>query len=118
VIILSDLFTGVDELIAGLRHFGHRRHDVVLLEVLDPAELDFPFQHFSRFQGLEQLGSLLADPAAIRTAYRAELEAARNQVQQEVRKLGMEWVSVRTDTPFDVAMREFLGARESRGAMG
>jgi len=118
VIILSDLFTDVDELVAGLRHFGHRRHDVVLLEILDPAEVDFPFQHFSRFQGLEQLGSLLADPAAIRTAYLAEMEETRNRVQQEIRKLGMEWVSVRTDTPFDVAMREFLGARESRAGLG
>ncbi|MDP7206174.1 MAG: DUF58 domain-containing protein, partial [Pirellulaceae bacterium] len=87
-------------------------------EVLDPAEVDFPFQHFSRFQGLEQLGSLLADPTAIRTAYLAEMEETRNRVQQEIRKLGMEWVSVRTDTPFDVAMREFLGARESRAGLG
>lgn len=118
VIILSDLFTEVDELIAGLRHFGHRRHDVVVLEVLDPAELDFPFQRFSSFQGFEQLGNLLADPAAIRTGYLKEMEESRNKVKQEVRKLGMELVSVRTDTPFDVAMREFLEARENRATMG
>ncbi len=118
VIILSDLFTEVDELIAGLRHFGHRRHDVVVLEVLDPAELDFPFQRFSSFQGFEQLGNLLADPAAIRTGYLKEMEESRNKMKQEVRKLGMELVSVRTDTPFDVAMREFLEARENRATMG
>ncbi len=118
VIILSDLFTEVDELIAGLRHFGHRRHDVVVLEVLDPAELDFPFQRFSSFQGFEQLRNLLADPAAIRTGYLKEMEESRNKVKQEVRKLGMELVSVRTDTPFDVAMREFLEARENRATMG
>jgi uncharacterized protein (DUF58 family) len=118
VIILSDLFAEVDELITGLRHFGHRRHDVVVLEVLDPAELDFPFQRFSRFQGFEQLGNLLADPAAIRTGYLEEMEASRNKVKQEIRKLGMELVSVRTDTPFDVAMREFLEARENRATMG
>ena len=108
----------VDELITGLRHFGHRRHDVVVLEVLDPAELDFPFQRFSRFQGFEQLGNLLADPAAIRTSYLKEMEESRNKVKQEIRKLGMELVSVRTDTPFDVAMREFLEARENRATMG
>jgi uncharacterized protein (DUF58 family) len=118
VIILSDLFAEVDELITGLRHFGHRRHDVVVLEVLDPAELDFPFQRFSRFQGFEQLGNLLADPAAIRTGYLEEMESSRNKVKQEIRKLGMELVSVRTDMPFDVAMREFLEARENRATMG
>ena len=118
VIIFSDLFSDVDELITGLRHFGHRRHDVVLLEILDPAELDFPFQGLSRFQGLEELGNLMADPATIRSAYLAEMKEIRNRVQDEVRKLGMEWVSVRTDKPFDLAMREFLSARQGRAAMG
>ena len=63
-------------------------------------------------------GNLLADPAAIRTGYLKEMEESRNKVKQEVRKLGMELVSVRTDTPFDVAMREFLEARENRATMG
>jgi hypothetical protein len=44
VMILSDLFDEVGSLMAGLKHFAHRRHDVILLHVLDPAELEFPFR--------------------------------------------------------------------------
>ena len=44
VIVFSDLFDDVGTLMAGLKHFRHRRHEVIVLHVLDPAELDFPFE--------------------------------------------------------------------------
>ncbi len=40
---------------AGLKHFRHRRHDVIVFHVLDPAELDFSFSRPTIFQGLEQM---------------------------------------------------------------
>ena len=49
--ILSDLFDDVESMLAGLKHFRHRRHEVIVLHVLDPAELDFPFQHVTLFKG-------------------------------------------------------------------
>jgi len=42
VVILSDLFDHVDSMMTGLKHFRHRRHEVVVVHVLDPAELEFP----------------------------------------------------------------------------
>ena len=43
-------------MLAGLKHLRHRRHDVILLHVLDPAEIDFPFQQVTMFKGLEVAG--------------------------------------------------------------
>ena len=43
MIVLSDLFDDVDAMMAGLKHLRHRRHEVILMHVLDPAEVDFPF---------------------------------------------------------------------------
>ena len=53
VIILSDLFDNVDAMMAGLKHFRHRRHEVIIMHVLDPAEVDFPFEQATLFRGLE-----------------------------------------------------------------
>ncbi len=64
VIVLSDLFDDVPSLLAGLKHFRHRRHEVVVFQVLDPAELDFPFRQTTLFHGLEQLADVLTDPRA------------------------------------------------------
>src|SRR5690348_14520334 len=36
VIVLSDLFDDVPSMLAGLKHFRHRRHEVILFHVLDP----------------------------------------------------------------------------------
>ena len=56
-------------MLAGLKHFRHRRHEVILFHVLDPAELDFPFRQMTLFKGLEELPDVLADPRALRQAY-------------------------------------------------
>ncbi len=62
VIVLSDLFDDVPSMLAGLKHFRHRRHEVILFHVLDPAELDFPFRQPMLFKGLEEWPEVLADP--------------------------------------------------------
>ena len=59
VLVLSDLFDDVGPMMAGLKHFRHRRHDVVVFHVLDPAELDFPFRHTTMFKGMEGLPDVL-----------------------------------------------------------
>ena len=82
VVILSDLFDDVPAMLAGLKHFRHRRHEVVVFHVLDPAELDFPFQQTTLFKGLEQLPDVLSEPRALRRAYLAEFAAFTRQVQQ------------------------------------
>ena len=44
VVVLSDFFDDVPRIIAGLKHLRHRRHEVIVFHILDPAELDFPFR--------------------------------------------------------------------------
>ena len=61
-------------MMAGLKHFRHRRHEVILMHVLDPAELDFPFQQTTLFRGLEQLPEVLVEPRALRKAYLDEFD--------------------------------------------
>ena len=79
MVILSDLFDDVDAMLAGLKHFRHRRHEVVLLHVLDPAELDFPFRNMTLFRGLEDLPEVLVEPRALRKAYLREFEKFRRR---------------------------------------
>ena len=52
-------------MLAGLKHFRHRRHEVIVFHVLDPAELDFPFRQTTLFHGLEELPDVLTDPRAL-----------------------------------------------------
>ncbi|MHC4180405.1 MAG: DUF58 domain-containing protein [Planctomycetota bacterium] len=111
IIVLSDLFDDVDSMMAGLKHFRHRRHEVVLLQVLDPAELDFPFQQPTLFQGLEQLPDVLVDPRALRKAYLREFNGFLHRLKKGCRAHQIDCVQMRTDQSLEVALSSYLASR-------
>jgi uncharacterized protein (DUF58 family) len=114
VVVLSDLFDDVESLAAGLKHFRHRRHDVVLLHVLDPAELEFPFRTPTEFKGLEDFPAKQVDPAVIRRAYLRELQVYRQSLEQACRREHIDYFLLRTDQPLDVALTQVLTTRQRR----
>lgn len=111
VIVLSDLFDDVAALVSGLKHLRHRRHDVSVIHVIDPAEQDFPFDGPTRFRGLEGLPEQTAEPRSLRRAYQAEFEAFLREVRIACGNLQMDYTLVRTDLPLDRALRSFLTRR-------
>lgn len=114
VILLSDLFDDVGSLMLGLKHFRHRRHDVSIMHVIDPAEQDFPFDEPTLFKGLENLPEQMTDPRALKKGYQREFEAFLREVRHGCTDLKMDYVLLRTDQPLDVALRAFLTRRMLR----
>lgn len=114
VLILSDLFDDVASMMAGLKHFRHRRHEVIVFHILDPAELDFPFRSTVLFKGLEQLPDVLTDPRSLRKAYLREFNQYLHELKKGCRTNHVDYVQVRTDQPLDVALSSYLASRMSR----
>jgi uncharacterized protein (DUF58 family) len=111
VIILSDLFDDVASMMAGLKHLRHRRHDVIVMHVLDPWELDFPFRSTTLFKGLEEYPQVLTDPRSLRKAYLAEISRFQHEVRRGCRANNVDYVLLRTDQPLDVALSSYLSKR-------
>src|SRR6185312_7597548 len=101
-------------MLAGLGHLRHRRHDVIVFHVLDPAEVDFPFQRSTLFKGLEQLPDVLTEPRAARRAYLKEFQAFVDRVKRGCREQHIDYVFLRTDASLDVALSSYLASRMSR----
>jgi uncharacterized protein (DUF58 family) len=114
VLVLSDLFDDIGSMLAGLKHLRHRRHEVILFHILDPAELDFPFEQVTLFQGLEELPDVLAEPRALRQAYLREFQAYIRELKRGCRAHRIDYVEVRTDQPLDVALSTYLSSRMTR----
>ena len=114
VVILSDLFDDVDSMMAGLKHLRHRRHEVILFHVLDPAELDFRFQHVTLFRGLEQLPDVLVEPRALRRAYLRELDRFVRRLKRGCRMHQIDYVPMRTDQSLELALSSYLSSRMTR----
>jgi hypothetical protein len=72
--IVSDFFTEIEQVKASLARLRHAGHDAILFQVLDEAEMTFPFTDAAPFEGLEGEEAIRIDPRALRAAY---LEVAR-----------------------------------------
>lgn len=114
VAIFSDLLDDPAKVLAGLKHFRHRRHEVVVFHVLDPDEVDFPFRDPTLFQGMEGIPDIAADPVAIGAAYRKEVAEYLDALRKGCRMIDIDYVPLRTDQPLDVALSAYLAARASR----
>ncbi|NLF09189.1 MAG: DUF58 domain-containing protein [Pirellulaceae bacterium] len=111
VVILSDLLDDFQQIVVGLKHLRHRRHEVVLMHVLDPAEIDFPFDEPTLFLGLEDAVELPAEPRAIRAAYRAELTAYLRRIQAFCRSAEIDYVQMQTDRSLEAALAGYLSMK-------
>lgn len=114
VVILSDLFDDPETLLAGLKHLRHRKHDVILMHILDPAEIDFPFQQVTMFKGLEALGNVVVDPRGLQAAYRHEVQSFIKRIRAGCRDRQIDYLLVRTDQPVDAVLTTFLSARKKQ----
>jgi uncharacterized protein (DUF58 family) len=111
VIVLSDLLDQVEAVLAGLKHLSYQRHQVIVLQLLDPAELDFPFARPARFQGLESMGSVLVQPRGVRQAYLAAMKQFLQQIQAGCRNEQVDYLLVRTDQSPVLALKQLLARR-------
>ena len=115
VIILSDAFDEVSRLLGALAQFREAGHEVVLLEILDPREVDFSFTHWTRFECLEQSDErIVVDPAQVRQTYLERFEKFQEELRRGCHDQKVELVSLMTDVPYDQALASYLARREQR----
>lgn len=113
VVIISDLFDDVQSIERGMAQLKYRNHDVILLQTLDPAELDFPFRSPSQFLGLEAEGRLNLDPQGLRRSYLAALRDHLDEVEDITRRFRFDYALLNTDEPLGPAMSHFMAKRSA-----
>ena len=64
IVLISDLLAPTESLQTRLGYLRSRGHDVVVLRVLDPAEVDFPFNSPAMFHDVESGREIYIDPTA------------------------------------------------------
>ncbi len=115
LIILSDCFGDVEKLMRGLAHFRHASHEIIIFQIWDRDELEFPFKQWTRFDGLEDPNVRhVVDPAHLRAAYLKNLEIYRNALTQGCGRHRIDLVPMITDQPYAVALGKYLALRTRR----
>jgi len=112
VVIISDLFDDADELVSGLKHFRHKKHDVIVFQTLDPAELTFPFEDVSRIEDMETGREITSDPRALRHGYLEELGNFLDLVRGGCLTSQIDYALAETNMKFDTFLGTYLAKRQ------
>jgi uncharacterized protein (DUF58 family) len=114
VLLFSDLLDDPKEVVRGLKHVRHRGHEVLLFHVLAHDEVVFPFERMTRFEGMEEMPTLTADPASLRAAYLEEVSAFRKTLRRVCLANRIDLVELDASEPLGVVLAAYLAKRASR----
>ena len=113
VIVISDFFDDEQEGIEGIQHLRFNGHEVIVMQVLDPHEIDFPFSGMIEFDGLENIPRIQTRPSQIKKSYHREFEAFRERLRTACERHQCHFVDVRTDDSLDEILSNYLAFRRS-----
>ena len=112
IILLSDLFDDPDALLAALHHFRHRKHEVLVFQVMAEEELQFPFDRWSLFRDLElDARRVPLDPRTVRAEYLDRVGAFVKKIKDGCGRMDIDYVQLSTRQPFDTALAHYLAQR-------
>ncbi len=115
IIVISDLLDDDSEVFRALRHFRHKKHEVLIFHVLDPAEIQLPFQKASVFVDPETGERIEADPKWVRKVYRDEVRGFIDSYRRGCAEGLIEYVQANTVEPFEMLLARYLSRRRRLG---
>jgi len=118
VIAISDFYDAEEETRRELRHVVQRGHDVAMLQLLSPAELQLPFSGQVEIDELETHARQIVDANVIGDAYRASVREFLDRCRLHALRDGIDYALITTDTPPEQSLRDYLLRRSRRQAAG
>ncbi|MEM6505488.1 MAG: DUF58 domain-containing protein [Planctomycetota bacterium] len=115
VVVISDFFAELDNIMSGLDRLRFDGHNVIALHMLDPYELSFPFKGTWRFEGLEQEEPLTTQAERMRDEYMANFNRYRETLQAGCIASQVDYSVVDTSRPLDAVLSEFFHQRDALG---
>lgn len=111
VVVISDLYEDPASVAAALDQIRGRGNDLIVFQVLDPRELDFPFDTPGTFVDLETGDRLPVIPDALRAEYRRAMAAHTDELRRILRDRRADYGLFNTAQPLDRALYACLGMR-------
>lgn len=111
IVVLSDFWDDLEATLDALSRFQHRKFSILLLQILDPHELELPELHAARFMDMETQAQVDVEPADIRAAYRALARQRADRLAREASFRQMDYALITTQQPYLEAIEAYLGFR-------
>lgn len=116
VILFTDLFDPEERVLRRLAQLRGRKHEVTLFHVLDPWEIEFPFDDPTLFLSMEDTRAVEAHGRDVRRGYLEVVGRWLEDVRRASAESDIDYGLCRTDRALDEVLLPFLARRETRAA--
>ncbi|MDA9656673.1 DUF58 domain-containing protein [Candidatus Marinimicrobia bacterium] len=112
VILVSDLLDDPKTIMNGLKHFRHRKQEVIVFHILDKKEIDFDFNKRTKFIDVETGEELSTEPWHIRENYKRLMKERQKLFKKECNNQLIDYVPVLTNESLEKCIAEYLNKRK------
>jgi uncharacterized protein (DUF58 family) len=112
VVVISDFYAEPEEIFHAVGPIVHRGNDVALFHVMDPQEIDFPFNEASSFEDMESGDQMPIVPQKLAEDYRALVRAHIETLTKKAAQQPVDYTLLNTAMPLDYALFRFLSMRQ------
>ncbi len=114
LVLISDFYQDPDEVMDAVRLLQSPGHDVIVFHVLDPSELEFPFEGPSNFRDMETGEEIPLVPVKVKEGYQGLLSDHREELKERFTAAEVDYTFLDTSKPLDHALFHLLLHREKR----
>jgi uncharacterized protein (DUF58 family) len=111
VIVLSDMLDNPREVLKALRSFRYRKHEIIVFQILDRDEVEFPFEESVIFTDLESDAEMVVTPGLMRDRYKKRFKEFVDFYHQHLLEAHIDHIVLYTATPYDKALLAYLQKR-------
>lgn len=111
LVLISDLYEEPNTIMRAVDRLRHKGNDLIVFHILDPAEIEFPFEDAAPFEDLESGERIPVVPETLRDEYRALMNQHLTTLAERMAKSQIDYCFFDTSKPIDYALFEYLSRR-------
>ncbi|MBN2620939.1 DUF58 domain-containing protein [candidate division WOR-3 bacterium] len=111
VVVVSDLLDEHRAVLRALRSFRYRKHELLVLHILDQNESTFPFEKQALFVDMETQNEMTIQPDLVRASYRKKFQLLLDSYRHTLLSARIGYELMYTNTPYDRALLAYVHKR-------
>ncbi len=112
IVLCSDLMDNPEKIMNGLKHFRHKKQEVIVFHIFDRKEFEFDFKSRIKFLDMETKQEIDSEPWHIRDSYTKLVSDLQKYFRRNCRKNLIDYVPVFSDQSLENCIIEYLNKRK------
>jgi uncharacterized protein (DUF58 family) len=112
LVVISDFYEEPEKVISAIGPLRARGHDVIVFHVMDPTELEFPFENPAGFEDMETGEQIPVVPGKLKEDYKRMVAEHLEALKSRFTTNRIDYTLLDTSKPLDMALFQYLLARE------